>query len=63
VEGELSKRPSIWTRRVHVVREYDRIAGVHVPISMKSNADVLIVGSSSFAMDYKYTEINGKTIN
>ena len=63
VEGELSKRPSFWTRRVQVVREYDRIGGVHVPISMKSTADVLIVGSSSFSMDYKYVEINGKPIS
>ena len=40
VEGELSRRPSLWTRRVHVVREYDRVGGVHVPVSMKSTADV-----------------------
>ena len=63
VEGELSKRPSFWTRRVRIVREYDRVGGVHVPISMKSTADVLIVGSSSFSMDYKYSEINGKPIS
>jgi hypothetical protein len=63
VEGELSKRPSFWTRRVHVIREYDRIGGVHVPISMTSEADVLIVGSSSFSMDYKYSEINGKPVS
>src|ERR1051326_5486600 len=56
VDGELAKRPSFWTRRVHVTREYDRVAGVHVPISMKSTADVLIVGQSTFAMDYKYSE-------
>jgi hypothetical protein len=62
VEGELSKRPSFWTRRVRVVREYDRIGGVHVPIHMTSEADVLIVGKSTFAMDYKYVEINGKPI-
>jgi hypothetical protein len=62
VEGELSKRPSFWTRRVHVVREYDRIGGVHVPIHMTSEADVLIVGKSTFSMDYKYSEINGKKI-
>jgi len=62
VEGELSKRPSFWTRRVRVVREYDRIAGIHVPVRMTSEADVLIVGKSTFAMDYKYSEINGKKI-
>ena len=63
VEGELSQRPSIWTRRVHVVREYDRVGGVHVPISMKSTADVLIVGSSSFSMTYRYSEINGRRVS
>jgi hypothetical protein len=62
VEGDLSQRPSFWTRRVHVVREYDRVGGVHVPVSMSSTADVLIVGSSSFSMTYRYSEINGKAI-
>lgn len=62
IEGELSKRPSFWTRRVRVVREYDRVQGVHVPVSMSSTADVLIVGSSTFAMTYRYVEINGKQI-
>ena len=63
VEGELSKRPSFWTRRVRVVREYDRIGGVHVPIRMTSAADVLVVGASSFSMDYTYSEINGQPVN
>lgn len=63
LEGDLSQRPSFWTRHVHVVREYDRIGGVHVPISMKSTADVLIVGNSTFSMDYRYAEINGKPIS
>jgi hypothetical protein len=63
VEGDLSQRPSFWTRRVHVVREYDRVGGVHVPVSMKSTADVLIVGTSSFSMTYRYSEINGKPVS
>jgi hypothetical protein len=62
VEGELSQRPSFWTRRVHVVREYNRVGGIHVPVSMKSTADVLIVGTSSFSMTYRYSEINGKHV-
>jgi hypothetical protein len=62
IEGELSKRPSFWTRRVRVVREYERLEGVHVPVSMSSTADVLVVGASTFSMTYRYTEINGKTI-
>lgn len=62
VEGELSKRPSFWTRRVRVVREYDRVEGVHVPVRMSSTADVLVVGASTFSMTYRYSEINGKQI-
>ena len=63
VEGELSKRPSFWTRRVRIVREYARIDGMHVPVAMRSTADVLIVGASSFAMTYRYTEINGHSVD
>jgi hypothetical protein len=62
VEGELAERPSFWTRRVEITRRYDRIAGVHVPVAMESNADVRIVGSSTFAMSYRYTEINGRSV-
>jgi hypothetical protein len=62
MEGELSKRPSFWTRRVRIVREYGRIDGVHVPIAMQSTADVLVVGSSTFSMTYRYLEINGHPV-
>lgn len=62
MEGDLSKRPSFWTRRVRIVREYSRIEGVHVPVAMQSTADVLIVGSSNFSMTYRYTEINGHPV-
>jgi hypothetical protein len=47
---------------VHIVREYARLIGVRVPVAMSSTADVLIVGSSSFSMTYKYTEINGEMV-
>ena len=62
VEGSLSKRPSFWTRRMHVTREYARIDGVRVPVSMHSTADVLITGASEFSMSYEYLEINGRAI-
>jgi len=63
VEGSLSQRPSIWTKKVRIVREYDRLEGVHVPVAMKSTADVLIVGASSFSMTYRYVEINGHMLH
>ena len=62
IEGELPKRPSFWTRKVQVVREYKRIDGVHVPVAMTSTADVLIVGTSHFSMTYDYAEINGQPV-
>lgn len=62
VEGEPSERPSFWTRHVKIVREYARVGGVRVPVSMRSTADVLIVGASDFSMTYRYVEINGAPI-
>ena len=59
IEGELSRRPSFWTRNVRILREYARIDGVHVPVAMSSTANVLLVGASTFSMTYKYAEING----
>ena len=63
VEGSLAKRPSFWTRRTHVTREYARINGVRVPVAMRSTADVFITGASDFSMSYEYLEINGQLID
>jgi hypothetical protein len=62
VEGRLIKRPSFWTRRVEVVREYERMNGVRVPVSMQSTAHVLVVGRSTFSMTYEYEAINGAPV-
>jgi hypothetical protein len=63
VQGLLVKRPSFWTRRVEVTREYARIGGVRVPVSMTSVADVLFVGRSTFEMQYEYESVNGQPVN
>jgi hypothetical protein len=63
LEGTLIKRPSFWTRGVHVTRTYARLLGVRVPVSMESRAEVLIVGSSFFSMTYDYSSINGVEID
>ena len=62
VEGTLVKAPSFWTRRVHVDRRYARLAGIRVPVSMTSTAQVLIVGESTFSMAYSYLAINGDAV-
>jgi hypothetical protein len=58
LEGLLVKRPSFWTRKVLIVRDYARINGVRVPIAMGSTADILFAGQSTFTMAYEYESIN-----
>ena len=62
VEGKLSRTPSFWTRRVEVVRRYERINGVRVPVAIESIAQVLIAGRSTFKMTYEYEAINGEHV-
>jgi len=62
VEGKLSKTPSFWTRRVEVVRKYERINGIRVPVAIESVAQVLIAGRSTFKMTYEYEAINGEHV-
>ncbi len=62
LEGRLVKPPSFWARQVNVVRRYARTSGVRVPMSMESTAKVLIVGTSTFAMTYRYLSINGEPV-
>ena len=62
IEGRLSKAPSFWTRRVEIIRHYQRIAGVRVPVTVESVAHVLIAGRSTFRMTYEYETINGQHV-
>jgi len=62
IEGRLSKTPSFWTRRVEIVRQYQRIGGVRVPVVVESVAYVLIAGRSTFRMTYEYQTINGEHV-
>ena len=64
VEGKLSKTPSFWTRRVDVVRKYDRIVGVRVPVAIESVAQILITQAgrrSKMTYDYR-NHINGQRV-
>jgi hypothetical protein len=62
IEGQLSKNPSFWTRRVEIVRRYGRVADAHVPLEIESVAQVLIAGRSTFRMTYEYETINGRHV-
>ena len=62
LEGQLVKSPSFWTRHVHIVRWYQRIAGIRMPVAVESDANVLIAGQSTFRMTYKLTTVNGQQV-
>jgi hypothetical protein len=59
VEGRMAKNPSFWTSRVYLVRRYERIGGVRVPVQLDSTAQIKIAGESRMSMAYRYEMING----
>ena len=62
LEGELAKAPSFWTRRVQIVRRYQRFLGVRMPVALETTAAVRIAGQSTFRMTYEYESINGQRL-
>src|SRR5438093_2212726 len=54
LEGELAKSPSFWTRRVHIVRHYQRFVGVRMPVALETTATVRVAGRSTFRVTYEY---------
>jgi len=62
VTGRLAKNPSFWTKRVDIIRTYGRIAGIRVPLSIESVAQVRIAGPSAMTMTYRYDMVNGRTV-
>jgi hypothetical protein len=62
VEGRLAKNPSFWVRNVDIVRKYERICGVVVPVTMDSKAHIRFLGAATLHMTYKYSEINGQPV-
>jgi hypothetical protein len=62
VEGRLAKTPSFWTKRVEIVRWFQRIGGVRMPVALESVADLKVAGDSTFKMTYEYESINGQRV-
>jgi hypothetical protein len=62
LEGTLAKSPSFWVKSVTVTKRYGRFAGVALPTTIESVADVKIFGRSRFSMRYRYSEVNGRAV-
>jgi hypothetical protein len=63
VQGALSKTPSFWTRRVEIVRHYERIAGVRLPVRVESVAHILVAGKATMTMTYQYESVNNVAVS
>jgi hypothetical protein len=62
VEGRLAKSPSFWVKNVDIVRTYERINGVVVPVALDTTAQVRMFGQATLRMTYAYSEIDGRPV-
>jgi hypothetical protein len=62
LEGQVAKSPSFWIKSVTVVKRFGKVAGVVLPTSVETLADVKIVGQATFTMRYRYREVDGRPI-
>jgi len=62
IEGQMTKSPSFWARGVQVVRRYERVAGLRVPVGLETVSNLRIAGKSSFTMRWAYESVNGKRV-
>jgi hypothetical protein len=62
LQGRLAKNPSFWVRNVDIVRTYERIEGVVVPVSLDTKAHVRLLGAAALRMTYDYLEIDGQPV-
>ena len=62
LEGRLAKSPSFWVKNVDIVRVYERINGVVMPVRLESRAQVRFLGEATLRMTYRYSEIDGRAV-
>jgi hypothetical protein len=62
LEGRLAKSPSFWVKDVDIVRTYQNIEGVVLPIALESRAQVRFLGEGRLRMTYTYSEIDGRPL-
>jgi hypothetical protein len=62
LEGDLAKAPSFWTRRVRVVRQFQRFAGIRMPVMLDAVANLRLFGHSTFRAVYEYETVNEERV-
>jgi hypothetical protein len=62
VKGRLVKNPSFWVTRANLIRSYQRINGVTMPVSLETTGQLRLFGSSALRMTYRYEQINDRIV-
>jgi len=62
VKGRLVKNPSFWVTRATLVRSYQRINGVTMPVSLETTGQLRLFGSSALRMTYRYSQIDERIV-
>jgi hypothetical protein len=62
IEGQLAKNPSFWVTRVNVIRVYQRINGILMPVTLDTTAQLRVFGSSRLQMTYRYSRVDDRPV-
>ena len=62
LQGRLAKSPSFWVKNVDIIRLYDRVDGIVMPVALDSNAQIRLLGAAHLRMTYTYSEIDGHPV-
>jgi hypothetical protein len=62
VKGRLVKNPSFWVTRANLIRSYQRINGVTMPVSLETTGQLRLFGSSALRMTYRYSQIDERSV-
>jgi hypothetical protein len=57
VHGSPAKRPSVWTGKTEIDRQYEKIDGVWLPVHMDSSSEIMIAGHSTLSIEYRYDSV------
>lgn len=62
LQGRLAKSPSFWVKSVEIVRSYERINDVVLPVALESHAQLRMLGPATMRISYAYSEIDGRPV-
>lgn len=57
MEGSPAEKPSVWTRKVHFVRRYEKHGPFWLPASLESESEIVVAGKSTLKIEYSNYQI------